>query len=56
MMPPADRIRGQKELDPGRVTHTRQEVGSNDFLAILHVQQRPFLEFYLQHGGENQLA
>ena len=34
MMPPADRIREQNEQDPGRVTHTRQEAGSNDFLAV----------------------
>ena len=34
MMPPADRIREQKEQDPGRVMHTRQEAGSNDFLAV----------------------
>jgi len=33
MMPPADRIREQNEQDPGRVAHTRQEAGSNDFLA-----------------------
>jgi len=34
MMPPADRIREQNEQDPGRVTHTRQEAGSTDFLAV----------------------
>jgi len=34
MMPPADRIHEQNEQDPGRVTHTRQEAGSNDFLAV----------------------
>ena len=34
MMPPADRIREQNEQDPGRVTHTRQEAGSSDFLAV----------------------
>jgi len=34
MMPPADRIREQNGQDPGRVTHTRQEAGSNDFLAV----------------------
>ena len=34
MMPPAGRIREQNEQDPGRVTHTRQEAGSNDFLAV----------------------
>ena len=32
--PPADRIREQDEQDPGRVAHTRQEAGSNDFLAV----------------------
>ena len=31
-MPPADRIREHNEQDPGRVAHTRQEAGSNDFL------------------------
>jgi len=42
MMPPADRIREQNEQDPGRVAHTRQEAGSNDFPAVcpaLHVLQ-----------------
>jgi len=34
MMPPTDRIREQNEQDPGRVTHTRQEAGPNDFLAV----------------------
>ena len=34
MMPPADRIREQNGQDPGRVTHTRQEAGSSDFLAV----------------------
>ena len=34
MTPPADRICEQNEQDPGRVAHTRQEAGSNDFLAI----------------------
>jgi len=34
MMPPADRIREQNEQDPDRVTHTRQEAGSTDFLAV----------------------
>ena len=34
MMPLADRIREQNEQDPGRVAHTRQEVGSSDFLAV----------------------
>jgi len=34
MMPPADRIREQNGQDPDRVTHTRQEAGSNDFLAV----------------------
>ena len=29
-----DRIREQNEPDPGRVAHTRQEAGSNDFLAV----------------------
>ena len=33
-MPPADRIREQNEQDPGRVAHTRQEAGPNDFLAV----------------------
>jgi len=33
-MPPADRIREQNEQDPGRVAQTRQEAGSNDFLAV----------------------
>jgi len=33
-MPPADRIREQNEQDPGRVAHTRQEAGFNDFLAV----------------------
>ena len=33
-MPPAHRIREQNEQDPGRVTHTRQEAGSGDVLAI----------------------
>jgi len=33
-MPPADRIREQNGQDPGGVTHTRQEAGSNDFLAV----------------------
>ena len=33
-MPPADRIRKQNGQDPGRVVHTRQEAGSNDFLAV----------------------
>jgi len=42
MMPPADRIREQNEQDPGRVAHTRQEAGHNDFLAVcpaLHILQ-----------------
>ena len=42
MMPPADRIHEQNEPDPGRVVHTRQEAGSNDFLAVgpaLHILQ-----------------
>ena len=34
MMPPAGRIREQNEQDPGWLSHTRQEAGSNDFLAI----------------------
>ena len=34
MMPPADRIQEQNEQDPGRVAHTRQEVGSSDLLAV----------------------
>jgi len=34
MMPPADRIRELNEQDPGRVAHTRQEAGPNDFLAV----------------------
>ena len=34
MIPPADRIREQNEQDPGRVAHTRQKAGSNDFLAV----------------------
>jgi len=34
MMPPADQIYEQNEQDPGRVTLTRQEAGSNDFLAL----------------------
>jgi len=34
MMPPADRIHEQNDQDPGRVEHTRQEAGSNDFLAV----------------------
>jgi len=34
MMPPADRIHEQNGQDPGRVAHTRQEAGSNDFLAV----------------------
>ena len=41
-MPPADRICEQNEQDPGRVTHTRLEAGSNDFLAVcpaLHILQ-----------------
>jgi len=33
-MPPADRIREQNDQDPGRVAHTRQEAGFNDFLAV----------------------
>jgi len=34
MMPPTDRIHEHNEQDPGRVAHTRQEAGSNDFLAV----------------------
>ena len=30
----ADRICEQNEQDPSRVAHTRQEAGSNDFLAV----------------------
>ena len=33
-MSPADRIREQNEQDPSRVAHTRQEAGSNGFLAV----------------------
>jgi len=33
-MSPADRIREHNEQDPGRVAHTRQKAGSNDFLAV----------------------
>jgi len=38
----ADRICQQNEQDPSRVAHTRQEAGSNDFLAVglaLHILQ-----------------
>ena len=33
-MSPADRIREHNEQDPGRVAHTRQKAGSNDFLEV----------------------
>ena len=47
MMPPADRIREQNEHDPGRVAHTRQEAGSNDFLAprFLQLKMQPSVLF-----------
>jgi len=39
MMPPADRIREHNEQDPGRVAHTRQEVGPSAVGPALRILQ-----------------